>query len=191
MIKAIIFDCFGVLYHGSTHAMMQLTPRDRRTELLDAGRSFDYGYLSRDEYLQVASEVTGKTIDEVVAIRQQRHSRNVELVTELRRLKQTYKVGLLSNVGYDSLRHELFSDEEISELFDAMVLSSDVHIVKPDPAIFTLMATRLGVLPEECIMIDDLETNIAGAAEAGMSGIVFVSNEQLSTDLDRLLTGAA
>ena len=189
--RAIIFDCFGVLYHGSTGALLQSVHPDKQQHLHDAIRSFDYGYLSRDDFLAYVSELTGLTIDKIVAIRQARHVRNDVLVNELRRLKRTYKIGLLSNVGRDSLRGELFTDDEIAEFFDAMVLSSDVHIIKPDPAIFELMAARLGVLPEECIMIDDLEQNISGAAQAGMSGIVFASNEQFTSELASLLKGAS
>lgn len=187
MIKAIIFDCFGVLYRGSLTHMIQFVAPERQTEVLDANRSFDYGYISRDEYLAILSDATGKTIDQIETIRQARHVRNDELIQILQNLKHTYKIGLLSNVGYDSLRGELFSDQEIETFFDAMVLSSDVHIVKPNPDIYVLMATKLGVLPEECVMIDDLLVNINGAKEAGMPGITYASNRQLVAELTPLL----
>lgn len=190
MIQAIIFDCFGVLYQGSLTAMMQLVPLDRRQEVADANRSFDYGFMTRDEYLRLLSEVTGLSVAQVEAFRAQRHVRNEWLMAEILRLKQTYRIGLLSNVGADSLRGELFNDEELERYFDAMVLSSDEQIAKPNPAIFTLMATRLGVLPEECIMIDDLMNNIDGAARVDMPGIIFSSNDQFARDFDRLITTA-
>ena len=49
------------------------------------------------------------------------------------------------------------------------------------------MATQLGLLPEECIMIDDVAANIEGAKTAGMQGIVYQSNEQTARDVEQLV----
>lgn len=187
MIKAIIFDCFGVLYRGSLTHMLQYVAAERHDEVRDANKSFDYGYMSRSEYMAMLHDATGLSVEQIEAIRKERHVRNDELIGILQDLKQTYKIGLLSNIGYDSLRGELFSDDELATYFDAMVLSSDVHIIKPNPDIFVMMADRLGVLPEECVMVDDLLQNIRGANDAGMPGIVFTSNQQFTATLQPML----
>jgi FMN phosphatase YigB (HAD superfamily) len=62
-----------------------------------------------------------------------------------------------------------------------------VGITKPQPEIYELTAARLGVEPEECVMIDDLPNNVAGAQLAGMKGLVFSSRRQLEKDLKVLL----
>lgn len=54
---------------------------------------------------------------------------------------------------------------------DEVVLSGDVGMAKPDPRVYALAAARLGLDPGECIFVDDLVTNVHGAAEAGMVGV--------------------
>jgi putative hydrolase of the HAD superfamily len=98
-------------------------------------------------------------------------------------MKSDYKIGLLSNVGSDVM-DGLFSPLEQAELFDAVVLSSDIGMTKPNPDIFALTALKLGVLPEECIMIDDLLVNVEGARQAGMKGVVYSTVEQAKRAID-------
>ena len=78
------------------------------------------------------------------------------------------RTGLLSNSwGSENYPHERFED-----MFDILVISGEVGIRKPDPAIFALASRRLGVEPGGCVFIDDLDTNIAVAQDAGMAGIL-------------------
>jgi putative hydrolase of the HAD superfamily len=53
--------------------------------------------------------------------------------------------------------------EEIRALFDAVVISAEVGLHKPQPGIYLLAAQRLGVAPQECVFVDDLRENCAGA----------------------------
>jgi FMN phosphatase YigB (HAD superfamily) len=46
-------------------------------------------------------------------------------------------------------------------------------LAKPDPAIYRLAAERLGLLPEQCVFIDDSEPNVFAAREVGMAGVHF------------------
>lgn len=183
MIRALIFDCFGVLYHGSLGHLRQLLPSDRRQELNDLSMSSDYGYISRQEYFDKASEIMGMSSAELEAITTKQHIRNELLVDYLKSMKSDYKIGLLSNVGSDVM-DGLFSPLEQAELFDAVVLSSDIGMTKPNPDIFALTALKLGVLPEECIMIDDLLVNVEGARQAGMKGVVYSTVEQAKRAID-------
>jgi HAD superfamily hydrolase (TIGR01509 family) len=132
---------------------------------------------------QVA-QLTGKTMTEIEHIVSADHIRNESLVGIVQSLRADFKVGLLSNVGRDLIAR-LFSEEEVSTLFDAVVLSSEVGMVKPYPEIFELMADRLGVRPDDCLMIDDMPDNIAGAESVGMQGIVFRTNDELESALKR------
>lgn len=184
MIRAIIFDCFGVLYRGSLEHLRELTPPEKREELSDLSRSSDYGYLSYDDYMAQVAQLTGRTTTEIEHIVSADHIRNESLVGIVRSLRADFKVGLLSNVGRDLIAR-LFSEEEVSTLFDAVVLSSEVGMVKPYPEIFELMADRLDVRPDECLMIDDMPDNIAGAESVGMQGIVFKTNDELESTLKR------
>ncbi len=186
MIRAIIFDCFGVLYGGSLEYFTSLAPAGRTQEIKDLSQEKDYGFITYEEYVARTGEVIGKTADEVIAIMREKHIRNTELVAYLRELKRRYKIGLLSNVG-EKIIDTLFTPEEQVELFDDVFLSYKEGVAKPNPAAFTLMADRLGVSAGECVMIDDLAINCEGAEVAGMQAVQFVSNELVREKLMRIL----
>jgi putative hydrolase of the HAD superfamily len=57
------------------------------------------------------------------------------------------------------------------ELFDAVVISGEVGMRKPEPEIYRLAATRLGVQAAECVFVDDLAPNVRGAVAVGMVGV--------------------
>lgn len=188
MIRGIIFDCFGVLYHGSLNHLRDITPTEHQTQLNDLSHSSDLGYVSRGDYLKAVAMYSGQSESEIERVINLDHVRNDAMIQLARSLRTTHKVALLSNVGTHVIDH-LFSESELQELFDTVVLSSDLHMAKPDPAIFALTAQRLGLLPEECVMIDDLEVNITGAQQAGMHGVVCQSTDQTAEDLRLLLAG--
>jgi putative hydrolase of the HAD superfamily len=71
----------------------------------------------------------------------------------------------------------LFSAEELAELFDVVVLSSEVGMVKPEPEIYRYSAGKLDLTEEQCLMVDDLTVNIEGALSVGMHGIVFKTTD--------------
>lgn len=186
MIRAIIFDCFGVLYQGSLEHLRDLTPPEKRDELSDISRSSDYGYISYDEYMENVAQLTGKSKSNIEHIVQADHIRNEAMVALVRELRPDFKIGLLSNVGRDLIRR-LFTADELDDMFDAVVLSSEVGMTKPYPEIYELMAERLGVAPDECVMIDDMPGNIEGACLTGMEGVVFTTTHETATQLHVLL----
>lgn len=180
MIRAIIFDCFGVLYLNAVeHFYEHHVPEyDRlRPQLLELNRASDIGLLDQATFNQEVATLTGLELSFVAARIQGIHERNDKLLAYAQRLRPVYKVGLLSNIGAGAI-DGFFNAAERQSLFDDVVLSSDVGVVKPSPEIYELMAVKLGVLPEECVMIDDVEVNISGAKRAGMQGIIYTSYEQ-------------
>ena len=58
----------------------------------------------------------------------------------------------------------------LDELFDAVVISAEVGLHKPQPEIYLLAAERLGVEPAECVFVDDLRENCAGRRGGGHDG---------------------
>jgi putative hydrolase of the HAD superfamily len=88
--------------------------------------------------------------------------------------REGVRTGLLSNSwGSDAYPHERFG-----ELFDAVVISGDVGLRKPDPAIFRLAAQQLGVATTDCVFVDDLDKNLHVAESLGMIGILHRSAEE-------------
>ncbi|HEV7757086.1 MAG TPA: HAD family phosphatase [Mycobacteriales bacterium] len=73
------------------------------------------------------------------------------------------------------------------ELFDAVVISGEEGLRKPEPAIYRLAADRLGLAPAECVFVDDLAPNVRGAAQVGMVGVHYVDHDRAVAELEELL----
>jgi putative hydrolase of the HAD superfamily len=73
------------------------------------------------------------------------------------------------------------------ELFDGVVISGEVGLHKPQPEIFELGAERVGLPPEECVFVDDLRENCAGAEAVGMTAVLHRGSERTLPELERLL----
>jgi 2-haloacid dehalogenase len=70
-------------------------------------------------------------------------------------------------------------------LFDAMVVSGDIGIVKPDPAIYRHLLNRFALVADETLFIDDSDVNVAAAADAGLRAVRYHSAPQLGAELIR------
>lgn len=78
------------------------------------------------------------------------------------------RLGLLSN----SWGTGMYPRQRLEACFDVQVISCEVGLRKPDPAIYELTAQRLGVAPRQCAFVDDLDRNVAAAEAVGMFGVV-------------------
>jgi epoxide hydrolase-like predicted phosphatase len=94
--------------------------------------------------------------------------------------------GLVSNSW--STAH--YDRKLLAELFDAVVISAEVGLHKPQPEIYRLAAERLGVEPEVCLFVDDLKENCEGAEAVGMTAIRHQSPGETIAKLTEL-TGVA
>lgn len=171
-IRAIIFDCFEVLVQSAPASLRADFPQVA-DELRDVFVRGDYGFITREEYIAEIMRLTGLSEADYLARYWNNKLRNepaFQLVDELR--SQGFRVAMLSNISRRAM-DTYVTAEEREQRFDAVVLSSEVQLQKPDPAIFTLMAERLDVQPGECIMVDDILENIDGAERAGMHGVVY------------------
>ena len=68
--------------------------------------------------------------------------------------------------------------------FESILVSADVGLIKPDPAIFRLLLQRIGRTPAECIYIDDNPKNVASAAALGLDAIAFQGAAELRAELE-------
>jgi epoxide hydrolase-like predicted phosphatase len=78
-------------------------------------------------------------------------------------------------------------DRAPTDLFDATVISGDVGLHKPQPEIYLLACERLAVKPAECVFVDDLRENIAGAEAVGMTGVLHRDPAETLPRLEELL----
>lgn len=191
MIKAVIFDFFGVLV---TEGFKQFLDnyfsgsKDKRQQAIDLVNRVDLGRISMDEFRADLGRLAGVT-PERVNEELGGNKPNKPLLSIVRRLKNDYKISILSNSSMDFPRK--FLDAEDIELFDDIILSYRHGVVKPDPEIYKIAAARLKVEPEECVFIDDSLGHIQGAESVGMRGIYYREFAQFKKDLEGLLSSVS
>lgn len=85
--------------------------------------------------------------------------------------RRGYKLGLLSNT--QSFDLDFIRREGLDLLLDDMCLSCDCGLLKPDPAIYDLASRRMGLPPEEILMIGDSRPDdVEGARAAGLAALL-------------------
>ncbi len=105
---------------------------------------------------------------------------SVDILHELKRRR--YALYGLSNYGVETFQR-VRHDHPFLECFDAVVLSGELGLVKPDPRIYLAFLQRVGRKAEECVFIDDSQPNVAAARQLGFDGIRFESAAQLRQEL--------
>ena len=108
------------------------------------------------------------------------------LVEEIRRLRTTHKTGLITNAWSD-IRRSIEDLWHLDDVFDSIVVSAEVGVAKPDPAIFHMLLEEWSLPPEAAVFVDDFADNIAAARQLGMAGIHFKDPQQALAELDVLL----
>ena len=103
----------------------------------------------------------------------------------IERLKGRYRLSVGSNT--DPLHYaRCLEVQNALGHFDDALLSYELGACKPDPAFFRSGLEKLSTPPEECLFIDDREDNVEAAKSLGITGIQFLSTEQLESELGRL-----
>jgi HAD superfamily hydrolase (TIGR01509 family) len=187
MIRAIIFDCFGVL---TTDAWLPFKEKyfSDNEELFrlatDLNKQADSGLIGYDDFVRGVADLAGisftdarKTINNNVP--------NAPLFKHIAQLKPKYKLGILSNASGNWLP-DLFAAEQLAA-FDATALSYETGVTKPEPRAYETIATRLSAEPEECVFIDDQERFCTAAEDVGMRSVWYQSFDQMKSDLEKIL----
>ncbi len=88
--------------------------------------------------------------------------------------------GLLSNSWGGEYPREIFPG-----MFDAVVISAEVGMRKPERQIFLHAASMLGLEPGECVFIDDIQANVTAAEQIGFTGVL----HSQADETEQLLAG--
>lgn len=188
-IKAVIFDCFGVLITDQLEALlapMRLNSPGVTEEVHDLIQLANRGIIEPLVSSQKIAELLQMTHAEYRTYIDGGEQRNDDLLRFIVELRKTHKTAMLSNIGKGSL-YKRFSEQELQQYFDVVVASGEVGLAKPEARIYELTAERLGVRTDECLFIDDRTQYVEGALAVGMKALLFESNSQLFTDLRALL----
>lgn len=189
MIKAIIFDCFGVLVADSLKDLMdQMDAFNPKlvAELRKSLHANHRGKLSNDEVHTRLAAGLGFSDADYDEMLKKGEVKNQPLLDYIVTLRDGHKTALLSNIGIGSIEKR-FTKEELTKYFDVVTLSGEVGFAKPEPEIYKITATKLGVRLDECVFTDDRETFCDGARAVGMKAILFDNFDQFAADLKSLL----
>ena len=185
-MKAVIFDCFGVLTTDYWREFVAALPTNLQPAASDLNKAYDAGFMSTTDFMDQVQTLTGRRPDLVEHTRTPA-TKNHELLDYIAGLKPHYKIGLLSNIASNWITDKFLTTAEQS-LFDAMIFSHQVSLTKPDHRIFELMAEKLSVEPTDCIMVDDIEVNCTGAREVGMQAVIYTDFVRARPEIERLLS---
>ena len=198
MIRNIVFDIGNVLlgFDGMDYLRSLF---DEKTALRIGKAVFGNGYwqeldiaiLSEEEILELFYSGAPDLRDEIkeafdrVGECVKRLDWPVSLVDSLK--ERGYGVYFLSNMS-EHIKASNPAAFDFVPHMDGGIWSCDVHKIKPDADIYRCLFNKYGLVPEECIFIDDHWENIAVGKKFGMKGIVFEDHDQLIADLDKALT---
>jgi HAD superfamily hydrolase (TIGR01509 family) len=178
-INTFIFDCFGVILRPvvmSWYEKHLAQPNVEDTEFRSLLRDFDLGKVSEiqmTEYLsgrypsQSPQEIR-EEIDNFLNI-------DRALVNKILELKSKgHKLVLLSNANGNFFTRKVdVVYPEFKKLFDELIISSEVGMVKPDQEIFIYTLEKANVKPENCLFIDDGKKNIDVALTLGINSYLY------------------
>ena len=189
MIRAIIFDCFGVLTQDNWKDFWTSLPNEKlQSDARELSRKHDNGLITLDEFTEQLVELTNKPVNDVSAIfRDTGPIKNVQLIEYIKKLKLEYKIGLVSNIGTSWIEDELLTPDE-QALFDTSIYSYQVSMIKPNPEIYLLATSQLNVEPNECVFVDDVTEYCRAADRLGMKSIIYDTFFGFKNSLDEILS---
>ncbi|NEB79157.1 HAD family phosphatase [Streptomyces sp. SID14478] len=144
-------------------------------------REFEDGFTARLRAHGVDVDPEGPGLLSRLQARMRPDTDMLALVARVR--ADGYRVGMLSN----SLGDDCYAGYDLTALFDAVTVSGEIGVRKPSRRAYAVACERLGVRPEETVMVDDLEQNITAAARLGIAGVVHREARTTRAELARLL----
>ena len=103
--------------------------------------------------------------------RRSRHIVFPDTEPALKRLRESYRLGLITN-GAPDIQHEKVQGASLCEYFESVTVSGEVGVGKPDPRIFETALDNLAVHAEMAVMVgNSLKRDVAGAQRAGLRAI--------------------
>ena len=196
-IKNIVFDLGGVLIDldfksainglqkaGFTNVKEQLQAFDREGIF----QKFELGEISADEFRASIREnsnvsLTDEEVDSLWNLMLLEIPREkLELILDLRSKYMVYLLSNTNSIHWDYVCKNAFNYRgfRVNDYFEKTFLSFEMHLAKPDKAIFEKMLEDANLLAEETLFIDDSEANCKAAAEVGIHAHHYHIGDDLS-----------
>jgi putative hydrolase of the HAD superfamily len=195
-LRAVVFD-YGMVLTGTPDiaahdAMVRISglSPDRFEELYWADRhAYDEGILNgvtfwekfaRDAHVPLTPSDLAELLRQDAIMWTTQYP---AMLAWQRKLKaHNVRTAILSNMG-DSVLENIKRQFKWIDDFDVLVWSFQLHLAKPDPAIYRHVLKELATLPEETLFIDDKLINVEAAQALGMKALVFTNVDRLRDDL--------
>lgn len=198
MIKVIVFDYGGVIELKDGDLIqeiadsLQITKEDWQEVYYTLNHLNNTGEKSWREVATIvarkfnASDVQVSFIQDLINKYDHKRILNLELIEVIKDLKKkNYKIGILSN--YSITLREKLTRLNIIDLFDEVIISSEVGLQKPQPEIFEIVFNKFNIKNSEMIFIDDTKKSLEGAEKIGYIPVLYINNETLKSDLVGIL----
>ena len=101
-------------------------------------------------------------------------------------LRSRHGTAILSNSA-DGTRREEQARYSFAELFDVIIYSHEVGLLKPDPRIYALLCAELSVSPDEVVFLDDVLQNVEAACQFGIHGLLHLSTQESIAAINSLI----
>jgi putative hydrolase of the HAD superfamily len=181
-VRALLLDADGVMQcpepgwitqmdvvSGASNFFHDLSAAEHRTLAGEADLAELVGELIERRGLDVTFEdliaVWCRIYVDPVMTKLVRRVREAGLIAALATNQQSYRGAYMqATFGYE-------------ELFDHTFYSFELGVAKPDPAYFHAVVDALGIRPEEAVFVDDMRSNVLGAREAGLRGVLFPATD--------------
>lgn len=184
MIKAVLFDMDGLMFDTETLATecfiysgkqngIDITPEETHKVL---GFTKEKIYDFFEEYFK--GKVDGRKIvadhykhmDKILFTEGPKKMYYVEELLQYL-ASENYKIAVASSSDLDVIKNNL-EKTNLAKYIDVIASGEEVKNSKPAPDIFLLAANRIGISPEECIVLEDSKSGILAAEAAGMKPIM-------------------
>lgn len=200
-IKAIIFDLGGVVidldFSNFYNKIITQSPLNKpqtpiMLEFFRQSDIYHQGNMTDDEFYQLACDLLqvcmldqSEFFDAFNSIISGFNIEVIELIKSIRESNR-YKLLALSNVNASHWDYILKEKWDFIKYFDELILSHEIHLIKPDPKIFTYAIHKAGCKPKQIVFIDDGLNNIRSALDLGIIGIKYTNTVELTEELKKL-----
>lgn len=187
MIRAIIFDCFGVVYGDNFDSVWVGLGGDLERDQEFIKNTFYESHTGRiTSSASVFAKHLGASEEEFRRANDEGRGIDRSMLAFIKGLRRDYKIGMLSNIGSGGLG-KYIPRETLDEHFDVVVESAQIGFAKPEPNSYGITADKLGVRLGECVFIDDRQEYVEGAVAVGMKAILYENLPRLKEELERIL----
>lgn len=197
-INAVVFDIGGVLEItpdlGLTEVWEErlgLPSGELDERMRDAWIGGSLGTITEADVHQALTDrlgLTGQRLTDYIddLWREYLGTANTELIEYARELRPRYRTGILSN-SFVGAREREQAAYGFEDLVDEIVYSHEIGMAKPDPPVYALTCSRLGVRPGETVFLDDAQMCVDGARAAGLHAVRYRDNRQAIAEISGLL----